>query len=101
MKAPSFKIDIDFSEPSEKVYQEERSKFVLLVKGEIDKFLKNEINVSFDEYISGIITFQFEITKGLIEVLSSSDGVESFIAGKLLDDLDDIMIEATKKKRQE
>ena len=83
-------FDLDLSEAAEKIYQEEKQKFIL----EVAK-IWNENNSS-DTTIQTAFELQYLLTKTLISQMNSND-FESYLASRLLDDLPEILREAHKQ----
>ena len=83
-------FDLDLSEAAEKIYQEEKQKFILAVAK-----IWNENN-SPDTTIQTAFDLQYLLTKTLISQMNSND-FESYLASRLLDDLPEILREAHKQ----
>jgi hypothetical protein len=83
-------FDLDLSEAAEKIYQEEKQKFILAVAK-----IWNENNSS-DTTIETAFELQYLLTKTLISQMNSND-FESYLASRLLDDLPEILKEAHKQ----
>ena len=80
-------FDLDLSEAAEKIYQEEKQKFIL----EVVKIWKE--NNSWKTTIETAFEVQYLLTKTLISQMNSND-FEAYLASKLLDELPEILREA-------
>lgn len=89
-KPPELELIIDFSDAAERIYDEERENFIGSIgKQMIDFAVANE-NITITEIA---VRFQFELTKALIEVIRGED-LESLIAGRLIDEIPELVLQA-------
>lgn len=85
-------FDLDLSESAQLIYKKEKSKLVQI----LSKILRESSEVeSVDDLIHVMIDTQTEITKALIRAMNAED-ISAWLAGRLLDDLPEIMKEAVK-----
>ena len=84
-------FDLDLSESAELIYNKEKSKLVQI----LSKILRKSYNPEIGNMTDVIIDTQTEITKALIRAMNAED-VSAWLAGRLLDDLPEIMKEALK-----
>jgi len=88
--SPELEVVIDFSEAAERVYDEEREEFIASIAKQMIEYAAANENITLVEVA---VRFQFSLTKGLIEVLRGDD-LESMIAGRLIDDIPDLTLQA-------
>lgn len=84
-------FDLDLSESAQLIYKKEKLKLVQI----LSKILRESYNPEIGNMTDVIIDTQTEITKALIRAMNAED-ISAWLAGRLLDDLPEIMKEALK-----